>query len=234
MDEKKSQISMQPSSRSLRLTAIIISAVILIAIAVCGIYWYQNIKFKNGIDGEKFNQGKITGDYQWKDKTLQSQYAKVSWNKITTSRLTGFSPNIPFTEKKTEGCGNVYNGSYLRIEGGLCGIGFWLEDSDGNKIDSREKLSNLFAPIDNEAEAMSFIAITQSNLKIDESGMPEGYTSAIDDGFLVQLVYNNMFGCGNHEPTGVIFKILKNGEINQIASEKEKPLKPGEPVLCVD
>ena len=217
-----------------RLIVIIIGVVVIAAIVGGGIYWCQNIKFKKDINNEKFTQGKITGDYQWKDTTVQSQYSKVSWNKITTSRLTGFSPNISLTEKKTEGCDNAYADSYLRMEGGLCGIGFWLEDSSGNKIDSREKLLDHFAPIDNEAEAMSFIAITQGGLKIDESGIPEGYTSIVNDGFLVQLVYNNTFGCGNHKPTGVIFKISKNGEINQIASEKQKPSKPDEPVLCVD
>ena len=110
----------------------------------------------------------------------------------------------------------------------------WSAILQNERIDSKEKLTTRFAPIENEAEAVSFVAITQSGLKIDANGIPAGHTLAIGDGFLVQLVYTNTFGCGSHEPTGVIFKISKNGEMLRIASEKQKPPKPGEPVLCVD
>ena len=130
--------------------------------------------------------------------------------------------------------GKVQNGSYLRIEGGLCGVGYWLEDSNGMRIDSKEKLTTRFAPIENETEAVSFVAVTRGDLKIDATGIPEGHTLTIGDGFLVQLVYNNTFGCGNHEPTGVIFKISQSGEVLRIAFEKQKPPKPGEPILCAD
>lgn len=177
---------------------------------------------------------KIVGDYQWENTTLQSQYSSLLWNKITTNKLAGFSPKTSLTEKKTEGCEGRGDGSYLRTEGGLCGVGYWLEDSSGTRIDSKEKLAARFAPVESEAEGVSFIVVEQSGLKIDTSGVPAGHTLTISDGFLVQLVYTNTFGCGGHEPTGVIFKISKNGEVLRIASEKQKPPKPGEPVLCVD
>ncbi len=240
MDQENPQLNIQPSSRSPHLTAILISTVVIAAIVGSGIYWYQNIQFeKENNDfgqnnGGKFNQEKIVGDYQWTDTTLRSQYSKVLWNKITTQKLAGFSPNASLTEKKTEGCGNIYTDSYLHIEGGLCGVGYWLEDPNGIRIDSKEKLAVRFVPIENEAEAVSFTATTQGGLKINASGVPEGHILTVNDGFLVQLVYHNAFGCGSHEPTGVIFKISKNGEIRQIASEKQKPPKPGEPTLCID
>jgi hypothetical protein len=102
------------------------------------------------------------------------------------------------------------------------------------RIDSVEKLKNRFSPIDNEAEAVSFIAVTNGDLKIDATGVPEGHTLPIDNGFLVQLVHNNTFGCGSHKPTGIIFEVSKVGEVQRVAFEKQKPPKPGEPVLCVD
>jgi len=234
MDQENPQLNIQLPSRSPHLTAILIGAVVIAVIVGSGIYWYQNIKFEKEDDGGNFTQEQIVGDYQWTDTILRSQYSKVLWNKITTPKLAGFSPNTSLTEKKTEGCGNIYTDSYLHIEGGLCGVGYWLEDPSGMRIDSKEKLAARFVPIENEAEAVSFAANTQGGLKIDASGVPEGHTLAISDGFLVQLVYRNAYGCGSHEPTGVIFKISKNGEVRQIASEKQNPSKPGEPVLCVD
>ena len=222
MGQKNPQFNKQSLSRFSNLAAIIISVVVVAAIAGSGIYWYQNMKFKNA------------GNYQWTDETLRLQYSKVLWNKIIVPKLAGFYPKISLTEKKTEGCEDIYTASYLRIEGGLCGVGYWLEDSNGMRIDSKEKLAIHFVPIENEAEAASFIAVTQGGLKIDASGVPEGHTLEINDGFLVQLVYNNAFGCGSHKPTGVIFKILKSGEIRQIASEKQKPQMPWESTICID
>lgn len=259
MDQKNLQTNIQP--RPSHLVPILVSIVFTTLIVGGGIYWWQDMKFKKEVNelretigklneqiislGEtpkiiETNNGgtsvkeKVAGDYQWENTTLQSQYSNTLWNKITTYKLSGFSPKTSLTEKKTEGCGGRGDGSYLRIEGGLCGVGYWLEDSSGTKIDSKEKLATRFAPVENEAEAVSFIVVTQGGLRIDASGIPEGHTLAISDGFLVQLVYKNTFGCGSHEPTGVIFKISQNGEVLRIASEKQKPPKPGEPVLCVD
>ena len=212
---------------------VIISVVIIAVIVGGGIYWRQNMEFKNG----DAIQQEIIGDYQWRDASLQSQYSDVVWNKITTSELVGFFPSVSLTEKRTEyskSCASRDTGSYLRIEGGLCGIGYWLEDPSGSKIDSREKLIARFAPVESEAEAVSFIAITQGGLKTDVNGILDGRTAVIDDGFLVQLVNVNAYGCGTHQLTGIIFKVLKNGEFQWVAGEKQKSPKPGESVLCID
>lgn len=216
---------------------IIVLVIIVIAIVGGGIYWWQNMNLQSGNSAENSAQEKIAGDYQWTDKTLESQYADVLWNKITTGKLTGFSPAIPLTEEKTDYpkiCANRDTGNYLRIEGGLCGVGYWLQDSAGNKIDSREKLAGRFVPVESEAEAVSFVVVTEGGLVMNSDGVLVGHTLSVDGQFLVQLAYSNAYGCGNHEPTGVIFKVLKNGTFQQVAAEKQKPLKPEESTLCVD
>jgi hypothetical protein len=261
MDQENFQTTNTQPSQSSHLVPILVSVILTALIVGGGIYLWQDMKFNKEISelqqtigklNEKIislgetpkvietNNGgtgikeKVAGDYQWENAAPQSQYPNALWNKITTHKLAGFSPKISLTEKKTEGCGGRGDGSYLRTEGGLCEVGYWLEDSNGAKIDSKEKLASRFAPIENEAEAVSFIAVTQPDLMIDTTGIPSGHTLTTSDGFLVQLVYKNTFGCGTHEPTGIIFKISNNGELQRIASEKQKPPKPGEPVLCVD
>lgn len=211
---------------------VIISIAALIVIAVCGIYWWQNAEPENA----NIVQGGV-GDYQWSDEALKSQYSNVLWNKINTNNFAGLSPSVSLTEKKTDFpnvCANPDVDNYIRIEGGLCGVGFWFEDPSGNKIDSREKLTALFAPIESEAEAVSFFAITQGGLKADVNGVLEGNTAVIDDGFLIQLSYVNAFGCGDHKSTGVVFKVLRNGEFRQIAAEKQESPEPGDSTICID
>lgn len=167
------------------------------------------------------------------------------WNKIATNKLAGFSPKIALVEKSTEPADRNSKehckepatvlrreSSYLRVEGALCGEGFWLEDSSGEKIDSFEKLLSRFGPIETEAEAVSFVGSTKEDLKINRNGVPEGHTLIIKDGFLVQVVYQNTFGCGSHEPSRVIFKVTRTGEIQKIDSEASKPAKG--PTLCAD
>ncbi len=252
----------QQGVKSSKLFFVATVSVFITAFVIGGfVYWWQETKFNREInilqqtiaklneqivslggtlkpngtsDDGQFIKEKIVGDYQWDDLNLKAQYSNISWNKITTYKLSGFSPNTALTEKRTEGCEGRGDGSYLRVEGGMCGVGYWLEKSNGDKINTLEKLVSNFAPIENETEAASFMAIMQADLKIDASGIPEGHTLTITDGFLVQLVHENTFGCGSHKPTGVIFKITNGGDIQRIASEKEKQPLPGEPVMCVD
>ncbi len=172
------------------------------------------------------------GDYQWDDQALKVKYSGTSWNKIATNRLAGFDSTTITEKRTTEPCGNWQSGNYLRIEGGLCRVGFWLEDSTGTKIDSPQKLTSRFAPVENEAEAISFVAVTQGDLKVDINDIPEGHSLVIADAFLIQVVGKNTFGCGSHQPTGIIFKVARTGDIQRIAVEKEKPSSG--PILCAD
>ena len=256
MDQKNPQLNILPLSR---LASTLIAVVVTALVVGASIYWWQDVKFTKEVNGLQQTIGKlkeqiivfggipeideptnsvestkekILGDYQWDNAIFQTQYQNVLWDKITSDKLAGFSPKTVLTENKTKECEGRDGGSYLRVEGGLCGIGFWLEDSSGVKIDSIEKLTNRFAPVESEAEVVSFIVVTQGDLKIATSGVPEGHVLAITDAFLVQLVNKNTFGCGGHEPTGVIFKISKSGEILKIAKEEERPSDG--PISCID
>jgi hypothetical protein len=223
-------------SKIFRTVVIALVGAVIVAGMIGGICWYQKNQLKNDDNGTNIQQpqGGTIGEYEWKNETLQVQYGKVSWNKIVVHKLAGFSLVTPLVEKRTEGCNAIPYDAYLHVEGGLCGVGYWLEDLKGTKIDSKEKLLALLGSIDNEAEAMSFVVETQRGLIVGAQEVPEGHTAVVRDGFLVQAVYSNMYGCRDHRPIGVIFKVSKSGEIEQVASEKMKPLGPDEPIICVD
>ncbi len=173
--------------------------------------------------------------YEWNSLEDKAQYADVSWNRITHSRLDGFVPRLAIRENKTEPCkASINDAAYLRREGGMCKTGYWLEvknSSSTEKIDSPAKLRETFGPIDSESEAASFVAVITPDLKVGSNDVIEGYTSTVRDGYWVQVVQNNTFGCGNHKPTRVIYKVLKSGNISPVAFEK--PGSVSNP-LCVD
>lgn len=224
----------------------VLIAVILTLIAtsvVVSLFWYQIFKVLNeAMDHSKDNEKIVSLE---KDnatfRTLSDALlTTVSlWHKIGTDKLTGFSPKITLNERSTANGEHCKDGAsalresnkYLRVEGALCGVGYWLEDSSGLKIDSIEKLTNRFGPVETAAEAVSFVSNTQADLKID-NGVPEGSTLTIKNGFLVQLVRKNTFGCGSHQPSKVIFKVTKIGEIKAIAFEG--PNLTNSPSICAD
>lgn len=183
---------------------------------------------------EAVTTGLLTDNYIWTDTILESRYADAEWDKITSSRYGGFSNSIILTEHKTEGCGDDPIGNYIRFEGGLCQVGYWLEDTSGNKYDTLLKLKTSFAPVQSTAEAVSFAASTQSDLAVDQSNKPAGLVIQTNNGFLVQLVRKNTFGCGNHHPTGVIFLVTTAGEVSSVAYQVAPTPVPSEPELCVD
>ena len=116
--------------------------------------------------------------------------AKIQWHKITTSRLNGFAPNLAVVERSEA---KTDDSQYLKIEGGLFPFGYWLETSNGSittRIDSSEKLKEVFAPVDNESEAVSFVAVTTSSYKTD-GDMIVGKTATVGDDYLVQVARAN-------------------------------------------
>ncbi|MEX0587469.1 MAG: hypothetical protein WD159_01795 [Patescibacteria group bacterium] len=167
-----------------------------------------------------------------------------SWNLIASERLGGFSSKVvifsskpTLVEKSTAPCQGTAaalkeQGQYLRVEGVLCGTGYWLEDSKGREIRSLEELKARFGPVETEEEAGSFVVSTQEDLKIDEDGFPEGHALPVNGGFLVQLIRKNTFGCGPHALTRIIFEVTGGGEVRKIAEDAVK--STGGPETCVD
>lgn len=227
-------------------------AVIITALVVGGIFGFQYIEYKEEVDELRQTIEKLNGQAlsERDNKAVESNTNLLwdtveVWNKISTGKLEGFSPKTSLVEKSTEPenrnskehCKEPATvlesgGNYLKVEGALCGVGYWLEDTEGIKIDSFEKLISRFGPVETEAEAVSFVSTTKEDLEINKNGVTEGHTLTIKDGFLVQVVYQNTFGCGSHESSRVIFKITRRGEIQKIAFEEPKP--GSGPTICAD
>lgn len=209
----------------------LLGIVVIIILIGAGIFLFWKLIFND----ENNNEGgqKRFQDYEWNSKEDKNKYAEADWKEITTSRLAGFSAEGEITEKKSSECQSSET-NFLRGEGGLCRTGFWLELKKGDvniKIDSPEKLKEVFSPLDSEAEAISFLVTSTSDLQINYD-IPIGQVLVIDDGYLIQLVQKNTYGCGYHVPTGVIFKVSKLGEVESIAYEKVKPSTG--PAVCID
>lgn len=205
----------------------ILIIVFLVAVGIF-LFWELSLKGENNKTGPNMFK-----NYEWNSKKDKTDYAEAIWKEITTSKLAGFSAEGEISEKKSSECQDSET-NFLRGEGGLCRTGFWLELKKGDaivKIDSPEKLKEVFSPIESEAEAISFLAVSSSDLLINYD-IPEGYLLPIDDDYLIQVVQKNTYGCGYHVPTGVIFKVSKLGEIESIAFEKEKPSMG--PAVCID
>ena len=190
-----------------------------------------------------------TSQYEWQDKNDAEKYKNATWNTIKESRLSGLtSVGDIIVEKEIacywseEPCLSLIlkEDEYLRVEGGLGSRYYFLEvtkNGETQTVKSLEELRKFFAPVDNEIKAMSFIGVTENDLR---SRLNNGeYTlvgeiTMIDDGFLVQVVKNNTFGCGRHDPQRVIFKITKAGTIAVIAVEMLPPEPENTPHACVD
>ena len=89
-----------------------------------------------------------------------------------------------------------------------------------DQVKNLDKLKDTFGPIDNEAEAASFIGVVTGDLVVS-GDIATGRTAVINDGFLVEVVRNNTYGCGSHKPTRVIYKVSRYGDMQQVAVEQQ-------------
>ena len=175
-------------------------------------------------------------EYVWDDESTVLTYAQVKWHPIESQRFSGFSPAARLNKKITDDCISDKDfKKYLKREGGICGKGVWFEDEKGSRVDSIKKLNDRFLPVNDEQEAMSFVAFIKGSYFVtNESDILEGEMASLDDGFLVRVMEGNPFGCGSHEPRSTIYKVTKNGEVTRLAREKQKPrIEDGSPP-CVD
>lgn len=173
----------------------------------------------------------INPSYDWKDENGAERYKDIIWKKITERRLDGFTSIGDIVEEKEitcfwneEPCKSLISkeDEHLRVEGGLASRYYFLtitENGEPQMVKSLGNLKKFFAPVDNEVEAMSFIGVTERDLKRNEKDVLVGETAVIDGGYLVKVVKNNTFGCGQHDPQRVIFKISKDGEKTLVATE---------------
>jgi hypothetical protein len=111
-------------------------------------------------------------------------------------------------------------------------------------IDTEEKFRKTFAPIDNEQEAIGYVAyLTRTYPKYDiskklryrvySSQFPSTYAKKVNGGFEVLLHDKKVFGCGPHPYFYKLFKVTDSGEITLLKTVKMFE-DPEEDALCVD
>jgi len=111
-------------------------------------------------------------------------------------------------------------------------------------IDTEKKFRDIFTPIDNEQEAVSYVAyLTRTYPKYDidkqfryrvyTSNFPSTYAKRINGGFEVLLHDKKVFGCGPHPNFYKIFNVTKDGQIKLFQTVKMFE-DPKEDALCVD
>ena len=111
-------------------------------------------------------------------------------------------------------------------------------------IDTEEKFRNIFVPIDNEQEALSYVAylsrtypkydiVKKFRYRVYSSHFPSTYAKRIAGGFQVLLHDKKVFGCGPHPNYYKLFKVTESGQITLLQTVKmfEDPEEDG---LCVD
>jgi hypothetical protein len=183
-----------------------------------------------------------TSTYTWMNGADPEIIKSAQFKPITKSRLSGFQvENIKENSRNCDSYDSYIFPGYLRQEGGLCTVDFWLEytNADGtfNKADSMPQLKTAFAPVESEEEAMSFIAVTQSDL-VSNNDILEGKTAKVGDDYFVIVKFKNTFSCGKHIPLNEIYKVTHDGDITAIARQEEMftidYYKPNQPTTCVD
>jgi len=172
-------------------------------------------------------------NYTWIKAADGKRYKNVVWQTTTASILAGFAADNKAVEKRTEG-GWGFDTAVLRREGCLASVGYWVEITQGGKvekIDTLARLKDILLPIDSANKAVGLVALTTGDLQM-RLGVLVGHSAPISDGYLVRAVENNTCGCSTHIPEGVIYKVARDGAVTIVAREIV-PIGAG-PEICVD
>jgi len=157
--------------------------------------------------------------------------------------LGGLTPKLPLAEIHS----SRYTRSCLQIPGGLRRSCFNLVAKINDTltlIDTQAKFRKVFAPIDNEEEAISYVAyLTQTSPKYDipkksryrvySSHFPSTFARRVSGGFEVLLHDKIVYGCGPKPNFYKIYRVTDAGEITllQVVKMFEDPELDGQ---CVD
>jgi hypothetical protein len=158
--------------------------------------------------------------------------AAGKWVPITIKRLEGLRP-VQKIEAESTRCKDA-RPACLRREGGMLCHCNDLVLPDRTRITSPEGLKAAFAPVASAAEAADFVALQQGDLAVGGDGIITGHTYETEGGYLVQVVRRNTFGCGSHEPTGMVFKVSRAGDVTKVSEDPPPPKDPTRPNVCVD
>ena len=204
--------------------------ILLILIAGFSGHWLVEIE-KSRLEG-----------YQWHS----DEYSNVSWNKITHTTLSGLTPSMKLIRKtasafdpdsvvdeivifdpdnnKNRLMDSVDNNLPLNSASNNVSIPMitWLETLGGLRIDSLDELRQHFAPVESEAEAVSFAALVADNFSVFRDNIRHGYTAIIEGGFLVHFVisgYSDHYGDSYYDKTHMIYEVSRTGAVTHLAEE---------------
>jgi hypothetical protein len=119
-----------------------------------------------------------------------------------------------------------------------------LKDGRPRLIESKEELRQMFAPIENNLEALSY-ALAYSGLGVRYGLQPEPglryyvdelqdtHVRQIERGFLVHLYDYKACGCGPHPTSAVDLLVTPDGQVEEILREVVFE-DPAEDDMCVD
>lgn len=179
-----------------------------------------------------FSKAPDLNNYVWEDNNNKDNYQNLRWKIIDSSISKGLDG---LWEGKTRGIHErEEQEKALKREGCLRGRYFYLSEKkliNPQRIYNFQELKTKFLPVENENEAVAFVASTTSDLVYLHDKKLLGYTAVTKDGYLVQVVDKNTCGCGSHEDTGAIYKVTKSGEITLLATT---PFKSRGLDVCVD
>jgi hypothetical protein len=165
------------------------------------------------------------------------------YKETSTVWLGGLMPKLPFVEVHSL---DLKRKCMWRSKGMIMTCNSMVVKSHGTLvlIDTEEKFREIFAPIDSEQEAVSYVAyLTRTYPKYDIekklryrtfiSHFPSTYAKQVEDGYEVLLHDKKVFGCGPHPNFYSLFKVSKAGYINLLKTVKMFE-DPKEDALCVD
>jgi hypothetical protein len=176
------------------------------------------------------NESLLNKKFSW-DVPEYTYYGDIKWTEIYSGVEDGVAP---YKLSKTNGCGDDSKEEFLKYEGGLCQVGYWLSDSSGNEIRTKQKLIEYMGLINEDSKAVSLLALSLNDLQTDDKNIIKGHILAVHEGYLIEIIRKNTFGCGMHIPNSEIYFVDIRGESVLIAQEILPVTNTSENELCVD
>ncbi|RYX92409.1 hypothetical protein EON78_06450 [bacterium] len=163
----------------------------------------------------------------------------------STNNLGALTPSYPIAEGLKAQCneneGLIFNGGKLASCTSLI-----VEKSPNNfeQITNLQALKSTFAPIDSEAEVISYLTAAtnteakftfdlQENFRYYQLKLTPTAVTKHGADYMVNMFAYQRFGCGPHPNFEVVYHVTKSGDIEEVSRTKiyEDPARDG---LCVD
>lgn len=157
--------------------------------------------------------------FVWLGDTYAERYSQTleqPWEQFAMEPMAGFAGGFVLKQSPTCLHQPVNFDNFLKADGGMCVIGYWLEDANGNKITTTAELKKRFTPLKDARAAASYVSATQL-VAPPENGVTVAFkTAAIPGGYLVQTRFRNF--CNDTEDYRVIYEVKNNGDVALVAN----------------